>query len=317
MPKALLIYNPNAGRFSPVEASQNAAKALESHGWAVEVTGTRDAAHVDELACSAASEGLDVLVVAGGDGSIGRTIKWLRGTETALAVLPTGTANVWAKQLGLPMISPSGNGILENTDLIVRSTRRKVDIGLCNGSPFLLWAGLGFDAMIVQQAEKKRSHFKKLFVVPEYFYRALVAAHNWQGLQCTVDAVDRQGVAVPYQGQAQIAIVSNTALYAGGYATLAPEARLNDGQMELWLFKGRGARRALRHAWNLLRGTHVTNKDVIRIPFVSLEIFLDAPAPIHFDGDPVEASAALRFEIDQDALTILAPPTAPYELFSP
>ena len=317
MTRTLLIYNPNAGRFPPAQAAEKAGEVLRSHGWDVRVERTRDAEHVETLARQAALEDLDVLVVAGGDGSIGRTINGLRGSRTALAVLPMGTANVWARQLQQPRILPSSiQGVIDNANLIAQSTPQPIDIGLCNGLPFLLWAGVGFDAMIVEQAEQKRSHFRKYFVVPEYIARALRTAHTWPGLDCRISGLDRNGSPIRFDGRAQIAVVSNIPLYAGGLATLAPDARLDDGEMELWLFKGQGAVSALSHAWNLLRGTHVKKENVTRLAFSSLDIVADRPATIQTDGDPSPAVSKLRIEVARRALNILVPPTASKDLFT-
>lgn len=316
MLRALLIYNPNAGRFPPAQAAEKAGDILRSHGWDVHVERTQDAQHVETLAQQAAQDNLDALIVAGGDGSIGRTIRGLRGSRTALAVLPMGTANVWARQLGLPKISPGSiQGIVDNANLIAQSKPARIDIGLCNDQPFLLWAGIGFDAMIVEQAEQKRSHFRKYFVVPEYIARAIWIAHKWPGLECRITGKDYQGNPVRHEGVAQISVVSNIPLYAGGHATLAPEATLDDGEMELWLFKGRGAFSAIRHAWNLLRGAHVQKESVTRLAFSDLEMFTDQPAIIQTDGDPAASVSRFKIEVAHKALHILVPPTAPPGLF--
>ena len=141
----MLLFNPNAGRFPPEIAAKRAAARLTDLGWSVKTIPTRSAGHITALAEEAAGNRDDALIIAGGDGSIGRAVAGLSGSRTALAVLPTGTANVWAKELGLPPISPSSpRGIEANADLIAAGTVKKIDTGRCNGTPSSYGPGSGW-----------------------------------------------------------------------------------------------------------------------------------------------------------------------------
>ena len=312
MPRALLIYNPNAGRFSPEKAARRTAEHLRDRGWEIDVEATRDADHVSELAARAAANELDALIVAGGDGSIGRAVCGLLETGTALGVLPTGTANVWAKELGLPRIGAGGlDAVLANAELLAGSRVKRVDVGLCNREPFLLWAGIGLDAIVVRGAERNRSHFKKSFVLPEYFLRTLSAAHHWPGAEVEITGVRRDSTEkIAYSGRIQLAVVTNIRRYAGGYGQLSPEAAVDDGEMDLWIFHGRGASAALRNAWNLLRGAHVHKKDTIRMPFQRLIVRSERPVAIHTDGEAAADTERIELLVCRHALKILVPSTA-------
>lgn len=310
MPCALLIFNPNAGRFPPQEAARQAADALRRLGWEVEVRATRDANHVTDLALRAAAEGKDALIVAGGDGSISRGVRGLLGSETALAVLPTGTANVFAKELGVPRIAGIGpDAVVENAGSIAAGRVVQVDVGLCSGKPFLMWAGYGLDAQVVRRAERRRSHLKKLFVIPEYFLHTLAAAARWPGAEIEVRGVrGDETTPVTYTGRAQLAVAANIRQYAGGYAVLSPNASIDDGEMELWIFKGRGAGAALRHARNLLRGSHVHDSETVLLPFRRIRIEADRPAALHRDGEPGPDTDRVEITVRHKELRVLAPP---------
>jgi YegS/Rv2252/BmrU family lipid kinase len=311
MPHALLIFNPNAGRFPPQEAANQTAGVLRRLGWQVEVCATRDADHVTDLAAQAAADGRDALIVAGGDGSISRGVRGLLGSRTALAVIPTGTANVFAKELGLPMIGPAGpDAAVENAKAIAASRVMEVDVGLCGEKPFLLWAGFGLDAQVVRRAESRRSRIKKLFVLPEYFLRTMTAAAHWPGAEIEVCGLRGDGeTRVAYKGRMQLAVASNIRYYAGGYALLSPDACIDDGEMDLWIFKGRGARAALRHARNLLNGSHVHDSETVRLPFRKIVIESDRAAALHRDGEPGLDTNRLEITVRPRELRILAPPT--------
>src|SRR6266545_4775984 len=101
MRSAVIIYNPTAGRFSVKPFIKSAVNELESAGWQMETAETQSGEHTIELARQAAAEKKDAAFAVGGDGTIGNVVNGLVGSETALGVLPAGTANVWSLELGL------------------------------------------------------------------------------------------------------------------------------------------------------------------------------------------------------------------------
>lgn len=318
MPRARLIYNPEAGRFTPEPVVRLAADTLQNRGWTIEVTATRDAAHVTELAEQTAREGLDALLVAGGDGSISLAVAGLAGSSTALGILPTGTANVLAKQIHLPSVTPhQPDTAVQAALLLADSLPRSIDTGTCNGNPFLLWAGVGFDAMIVSKAEAHRAHWKKRLAVPEYFIRALWSAYRWTGVDCTVEGLRADGkTPVHFSGTAQIIVASNIPLYAGGLVEISPGAKLDDEEMDLWLFKGQGVRQVLRHAWNLFRGNHVQDPNVFHLMFQRATIHTRTPAKLHTDGNPFRSTSDVLLETRPGNVQLLVPPSAAERLFT-
>src|SRR5258706_7175299 len=109
MRSAIIVYNPAAGRFSVKPFIKSAVKELESEGWQVEAAETRSGAHTIELAKQAAAEKRDAVFAVGGDGTIGNVVNGLVGSETALGVLPAGTANLWGYEFGVDsfLLDPS------------------------------------------------------------------------------------------------------------------------------------------------------------------------------------------------------------------
>ena len=102
MPRGCLIYNPAAGRYPSRLLCDRAADVLRRFGWDIFLEQTQDGDHITRLAHQVALDGVDAIFIAGGDGSINRAVAGLIGTDTALGVLPSGTGNVWAQELGLP-----------------------------------------------------------------------------------------------------------------------------------------------------------------------------------------------------------------------
>src|SRR5919205_1031802 len=133
MRSAVIIYNPTAGRFSAKPFLKSAANELESAGWQVDTAETKDAAFA-----------------VGGDGTIGNVVNGLVGSETALGVLPAGTANVWSIELGLRPFAWTGPWVLrKNVSILANAPSQRVDVGLCNQIYFMMWAGIGLDALTI------------------------------------------------------------------------------------------------------------------------------------------------------------------------
>jgi YegS/Rv2252/BmrU family lipid kinase len=310
MPRALLIYNPVAGRYPSWLLTERAARVLQKQGWEIEIETTQSGEHITELASLAARERMDALFVVGGDGSVNRAIRGLIGTGTALGVLPAGTANVWGQELGLPGLSWTRlMGLEESAHRLATAQVSAVDVGTCNQIPFLLWAGVGLDAFIVHRIEP-RTPLEKHFAVVQYVASAVWTASLWRGLNLRVVS---DGKAL--SGHFVLAVVSNIHLYAGGYAELSPDARLDDGSMDLWLFEGKSLEDTVQQAWDLWAGRHTRSDRVHRIPFREISLESDSPMYLQVDGEPEDCRGRVTVEVLPQALRILVPEKAPRALF--
>lgn len=146
-----LVVNPSA---SSVTARGRVviAKALATdHDVTVVETARRG--HATKLARAAADDGVDVVVVLGGDGTLNEAANGLAGTDTALAALPGGSTNVFARTLGLPDDPIEATGSL--LDALAAGSVRRVGMGSVNGRYFLFHTGIGFDAAVVAAVERQ------------------------------------------------------------------------------------------------------------------------------------------------------------------
>lgn len=312
MPRAILVYNPTAGRLSPMFAIEKAANALIDLGWQINVERSTSGEHLTSLASQASSSGMDALFVAGGDGSINLALRGLIGSKTALGVLPTGTANVLAQELGLSVFSlMNWNSLEENARRLASAPVRAVDVGVCAGQPFLLWAGIGLDAQVIHQLEP-RQRWEKYFALVEYASSALLNTIVWHGQDLCLFADGER-----YQGHYILVLVSNIQYYAGRLAHLSPGAQMNDGQMELWLFEGQAVDDIFQHAWNILTGQHITSQGAHCIPFHTLRIQASSPLRVHVDAEPVEDTGIeLEINVHPQALNLLVPEPTPQSIFN-
>lgn len=309
--QGLIIYNPNAGRFPSGVLVDRAAVVFKDLGWEIEVAQAFSGEHVTELARQAGTEQRDGLFVVGGDGSINLAARGLVGSETALGVLPAGTANVWAQEIGLPGLNWTRLMALEESARrLAGSQPHWVDIGFINETPFLLWAGMGLDGFIVNRIEP-RGRWEKVFSMLHYGAASIREASFWHGMNLQVE-VD----GYPIQGHFLLALASNIHLYAGGLVNILPHALLDDGEMDLWLCKGEALIDAARAAWDLLYGRHVSSQQVQYLPFRELSIRSISPAFFQVDGEPLHLDGEIKIQVHPKALKVFVPENTPRQLFS-
>lgn len=277
-------------------------KTLVQSNWQVEVTATQSGQHATESARWAAQEKFDAIFVSGGDGTIGQVAAGLVGSNTALGILPSGTANVLALELGLPVFSWAHWGALKrNARVLADAPIHAVDVGICNGHPFLLWAGMGLDAMTIHALEP-RFRVEKFFSVPEYMGTTIWNASQWSGIRLRLWA-DEQEV----EGHFMLAVVNNIRRYMGGLAILSPQAFMDDGEFDLWLLSGRNLADAFRQAYDLWRGKHLISSTARRIPFHTLRVEADVPFLVQTDGEPRPETREVVITVQPRSLNMLMP----------
>jgi YegS/Rv2252/BmrU family lipid kinase len=302
LPSALVIYNPVAGRFPSRLLTERAAAIFQKQGWKIEIETTLSGDHIESLSYQAANANLDALIVVGGDGSINRALPGLVGTQTALGVLPAGTSNVWAQEFNLPGLSYTRWMALEESARRLASSKiNRVDVGRCDGHYFLLWAGIGLDAFIVHSIEPRRQ-WEKHFAFVHYATSVVWKASTWKGIDLEISSVDGN-----VYGRYMLAVISNIRLYAGGLARISPNAVLDDGVMDLWLFEGESLEDTLHQAWNLWLGRHVLSDRVRYIPFQQLSLHSDQTIFLELDGEPDVGGRQVNIEVIPDAINILVP----------
>jgi len=303
MRSAIIIYNPAAGRFSVRPFIKSAVNELESAGWQMDAVETQSGVHTVELAKQAAAEKKEAVFAVGGDGTIGDVVNGLARSETALGVLPAGTANVWSTELGLRPFAWTHPWVLRhNAAILAKAPCHAVDVGLCNEISFMMWAGIGLDALTIQSLEP-RIRLEKFFAMPEYAARTIWNAAQWSGLRLRLWTDDHE-----VEGQFILAVATNIRHYMGGLSNLSPDAYLDDGLFDLWLFSGSNLGDALRHAYDLWRGNHVTSDAARRIAFRNLRVEADAPYWIQTDGELRGSAQVTEISVQSLALKMLMPP---------
>src|SRR5947209_17593376 len=157
---AVIIANPTSGNGGfPLQNRHfdETLAFLRNQGWKAELWYTQSAGNGEQLARKAVKQQVNLVIAAGGDGTINEIIQGLAGSETALGVLPSGTVNVWAREMGIPLDGTRAR------DILVHGQTRRVDLGCVNGRYFLMMVGIGLDGTITEAVEKK--HLKRLGIL--------------------------------------------------------------------------------------------------------------------------------------------------------
>ncbi len=268
--RACLIANPVSGvAFFQADLGRAVAPLREA-GWGVDVVETRGPGHARALAERAVRAGYDTVLAAGGDGTANEVAQPLVGTGIDFGVVPIGTANILARQVGLPL-EPAAAGAA-----LARATARRIDVGLAGDRYFLLWAGIGFDAEVARGLEPT---IKRALGVP-----AIAVASFWTGLWFEGSPTELRIDGLRLHRQTLLTIVANAGLYA--LMELSRDARLDDGLFDVCIFNGRGLGAKLRHVLNLLRGRHRGSRQVEFYRARQVWVAPRRAMPIQLDGEP-------------------------------
>jgi len=314
---ARIVANPQAGSGRDLgQGLRAAAGCFAEYGWTLSWRTTEGPGHAHALAAEAAAEGIDIVVAAGGDGTVNEVVNGLVGSPTALAVLPAGTGNVLAGELGLVGVPTP----LHRADLVAAAEAlcagriRPVDTGLAEpaGGParhFVLWAGLGLDAEVAHILEGEGRELKRQLGPAAYGALGVKAALSAHGTPVEVDA-DGEWIS----GRLLLGVVANVRLY-GGTVDLSPEALLDDGWLDLSLFMGEGSWAKLRHLGAVLTRRRAARPEWRTLRAARIAISADPPLPVHLDAEPFGTTPVL-LTVRPRSLQLLVPSTASADLFA-
>jgi YegS/Rv2252/BmrU family lipid kinase len=309
--RAMVIYNAAAGQRDFHAAVQLAAAYLRDLGWDVLVRATERRNDATLFARQAAEAGLDVVFTAGGDGTINETINGLAYSQVALGVIPVGTANVWAQEIGLPLpfvLGTDPGPLLDGARLLSEGVIRTMDLGKAGDRYFMLYASVGFDADIVRSMETQ-TDLKAQLGGWAYYLAGAAAAWRFRGINASLRINGKR-----IRRHIWAVMAANTQLY-GGVMRIAADAYADDGMLDIVVVEGHGPLATLRHyAGFILRGLWADPQvEVYRSD--SVEIQTRDPMPIQLDGD-LAGTTPVTFSIAPQALRVLVPRSAPQRIFS-
>lgn len=300
--RVLLVVNPVARTVSrPMLAVIE--KAL-SADFKLEVLETVERGHATDVAAQAVVDGIDLLVVFSGDGTINEAVNGLAGSETALGVLPGGATNILARALGMPLDPVEATGVLIASALDGQA--RTIHLGKADGRYFAVNCGAGVDAAAMKRLESKFPKSKAKFERAAFRSVAWELLSSYAGRLPDLSVRVDDGDAVPSLS-VMIGRTDPYTYYKDRGVRVTPEARLESG-LDVLSARHLPRRSVVRIAWQMFGSArHVKGRDIDYWHNVStVEVSASAPFPVQVDGDVMEDRERLEVTLARDALRVVA-----------
>jgi len=283
MQEILVILNP-AARSERAKAAWRRIEKLPN----CTMRATTAPGDAQAVAAAAVKEGFKTIVAAGGDGTVNEVVNGIVGSDVALGILPVGTMNVFAAELGLP-------GDLEEAWAIIRAGRtRRVDLVRANQQYFVQLAGVGLDAQVVQATSWES---KKNFGPLSYLIAAAqIAARKPPRLFVEADGQVREGSFV---------LIGNGRYY-GGPVAFFKDALIDDGKLDVLIFKNLAYLDIARYLATVFMGKHTEQHDVEYFQTKKATVRSDEEVPVEVDGEVV-TKLPVTFRISSRKLRVVVP----------
>ncbi|SFB15421.1 diacylglycerol kinase [Lentibacillus halodurans] len=272
MKKARIIYNPTSGREAFKRELPTVMERFEKVGYETSTHATTGEGDATNAAATAAERHFDLVVVAGGDGTINEVINGLAEQEhlPKLGIIPTGTTNDFARALCIP------RGIEKAVDVILAGQSMLLDIGRVNDHYFVNIAGGG---KLTELTYDVPSKLKTMLGHLAYYVKGIEMLPSLKPIRTKIE----------YDGtiideDIMLFLVSNTNS-VGGFEKLAPDARLDDGYFDLLILKKMNLAEFVRIATLAVRGAHLEDKRIIYAQAKHVNVTTDEKMQLNIDGE--------------------------------
>jgi diacylglycerol kinase family enzyme len=303
--KVLLLVNSSAS--SVTARSRVVIQKALSADHDVTLAETSRRGHATRLAQGAAATGTEVVVVLGGDGTLNEAANGLAGSSCALAALPGGSTNVFARTIGLPNDPIEATGAL--LDALARDSIERVGLGSVNGRYFLFHVGMGFDAAVVAQVER-RAGLKRYAGHPLFVYAGFDTWIRHYDRSRPRFAVHHADGTVVDDAYFAICLNTNPYTYLGNRPlSLAPEATLDRG-LALITLRTLAFGKTMRIIGSALAGgrhLRTSRHPEHRTDLTSLVVTGYGPFPYQVDGDHLGDTERLEIRHEPDVLDLVMP----------
>jgi len=284
------VFNPESGRVRAKETMLGRVLPVFARaGMSVHVQPTERSGHATEIAAQAAREGVERVLGWGGDGTLNEVMRGLAGTETALGVLPGGTVNVFAREVGIP------RSIEGAAETFVRGEVRRIPVGVASERPFLLMTGVGLDAEVVHRLKTGFKH-------------ALGAAAFWLDGFRMLASYSMPSIRVRSEGrviEGSGLVAGKTRRYGPRYL-ITPEARLEEPLLHVVVFRGNKRRDYIRYLAGIVSGFHLRFDDVVSFKTSALTVESDSSVPYQIDGE-FAGETPVDLQVRDRALSVVLP----------
>lgn len=268
--KTKVIVNPDSNPGKLKRYLRPAIKILRENGFKLSITFTKGPNEVYPLARKAVAEGFEVVIAVGGDGTANETINGIIGKDVSLGLLPIGGSNVLARELGIPM------NLTEAARVIIRKSKRKIDLGWIDGRYFSMMASCGYDAYAISRTNLKIKKFIRRY------------AYLWAGIRDFLGYKPTEITLILDKGKVvergTFVVVSNTHFY-GGTHQVTPFAEIDDGFLDLCIYQGKSQLGLVRFALHMFWRQHLYLKNVKYYRVRRVELSSSKKTLVQVDGD--------------------------------
>ena len=287
------IINPISGTHSKDEIPNIIETVLDKEQFNYELRFTEYAGHAAEIANECAEKGQDIVAAVGGDGTVNEVARSLTHTDSALAIVPSGSGNGLARHHCLPMDARKAIEIINACKI------EDFDYGVINDLPFFCTCGMGFDAFISLKfaGAGKRGPIT-------YVENVLKEGLKYKPETYVVE--DESG---KMRYKAFLIACANASQY-GNNAYIAPGATMKDGEMDVVIMEPFDVLDAPQIAADLFMKTFGNNSKIKTFRAKKIHIHRKEPGAIHFDGDPIMTDADIDVHIEHEGIKILTNPEA-------
>jgi len=286
MSSTLIILNPAADS----ERALRKRARVESLARNCVVCATTYTGEAEMMARRGVAEGFEKIVAAGGDGTINDVVNGLAGTGATLGLLPIGTMNVFATELGLPV-----HDLDLCWDIVQGDSSRDVDLPKANQKFFVQLAGVGLDAQVVKETS---SQLKKNFGPLSYVISAVqIAARKPPRLfiQSEDASID----------EGSFVLVGNGRLYGGPFPFFK-HAALDDGLLDVIVFKRLGYLEIIKYLQDVIFSSDIRVPEIEYFQTQRLRVESDQSVPVELDGELV-GNCPVEFSVQERSLRVLVP----------
>ena len=286
--KIYFLVNPISGLKNKdnFHSLVNANINSDLYDYDIEEWGDNDS--VEQMVGKALAKNFDIIVAAGGDGTINQVASQLAGTEKLMGIIPMGSGNGFARHNGIPMNTEKALQLLNHP------TIKKVDTLLVNNQRYVNVAGIGFDAHIgylfATAASRGFKTYTKI-VMKE------LSSFKPENYTLTIDGKE-------YQEDAFLISVTNGSQW-GNNATIAPHASTRDGLMDVVVMKPFKFYDVPQLALQMFSKSIDKNKRILSFKASNVVIQRNNKGAVHFDGEPAEMGTEISFKIDPASLNLL------------
>jgi diacylglycerol kinase (ATP) len=292
-----VILNPAAGRGAAARVRGVVERELAAAGARFTVAETARRGHAAELAQAAARDGWPAVVAVGGDGTVHEVVNGLMlaadgGPSVPLGIVGVGSGNDFALLAGVPRDAAAA--VRRMTEVEPRA----VDVGRVGAEWFTNGVGIGLDARVAIEVDRRR-RFRGLAM---YLYALVNVLRVFHPPRMTVELDGRQ----VGDGPMTLVTVGNGGRHGGGF-WICPDARIDDGILDLCICTRLGTLGILRFLPRVMRGTHTTASCVRMLRGTRVRVTSPDPLPVHADGEVIADDAReLVIELHPGRLRVLA-----------